>query len=78
MDSEQVLIGCGEVGSRLLDGGAEIYRVEETMRRMMAAYGKKGDVFAIPGCLIVSIEDESGQTHTRLYRAAGHTGPTSR
>lgn len=75
VDSEQVLIGCGEVGSRLLDGGAEIYRVEETMRRMMAAYGKKGDVFAIPGCLIVSIEDESGQTHTRLYRAAGHTGP---
>ena len=75
VDCEQVLVGCGEVGSRLLDGGAEIYRVEDTVRRMIAAYGVKGDVFAIPGCLIVSIEDELGQTHTRLYRAAGHKGP---
>ncbi len=75
MNSEQILIGCGEVAGRLLDGGAEIYRVEETVRRMLAAYGTKGDVFAIPGCLIVSVEDSEGHTHTRLYRAAGHTGP---
>lgn len=75
MDYEQILNGCGEVGSRLLNGGAEIYRVEDTVRRLMAAYGVKGDVFAIPNCLIVSLEDEQGHTHTKLYRAVGHCSP---
>ena len=68
MDHDQLLKGCGEVGCRLLAGGAEIYRVEDTVRRMLAAYGVKGDVFAIPNTLIVSLTDENGWEHTRLYR----------
>lgn len=68
MDYDQLLEGCGEVGARLLAGGAEIYRVEDTVRRMLAAYGVRGDVFAIPNCLIVSITDEAGGSHTRMRR----------
>ena len=75
VDYEQILKGCGEVGCRLLRSGAEIYRVEDTVRRMLAAYGVQADVFAIPTTLIVSITDEEGHNHTRLYRteAAGGT-----
>ena len=68
MDYDQLLEGCGEVGARMLGGGAEIYRVEDTVRRMLAAYGVRGDVFAIPNCLIVSITDEAGRSHTRMRR----------
>ena len=68
MDYDQLLDGCGEVGARLLAGGAEIYRVEDTVRRMLAAYGVRGDVFAIPNCLIVSIRDDAGRSRTRMRR----------
>ena len=68
MDYDQLLDGCGEVGAQMLGGGAEIYRVEDTVRRMLAAYGVRGDVFAIPNCLIVSLTDETGASHTRMRR----------
>lgn len=74
MDYDQLLKGCGEVGCRLLASGAEIYRVEDTVRRMLAAYGVKGDVFAIPSTLIVSLTDEYGRDHTRLYRTESGGG----
>lgn len=74
MDYDQLLKGCGEVGCRLLAGGAEIYRVEDTVKRMLAAYGVKGDVFAIPNTLIVSLTDENGHDHTRLYRTESAGG----
>lgn len=74
MNYDQLLKGCGEVGCRLLAGGAEIYRVEDTVRRMLAAYGVKGDVFAIPNTLIVSLTDEKGHDHTRLYRTESAGG----
>lgn len=71
---EQLLKGCGEVGCRLLSAGAEIYRVEDTVRRMLGAYGVKAEVFAIPTVLMVSITDDKGHTHTSLYRPAAAGG----
>lgn len=68
MDYDLLLEGCSQVGCRLLAGGAEIYRVEDTVRRMLAAYGVRGDVFAIPNSLIVSLTDENGRSHTRMHR----------
>ena len=75
MDYDQLLNGCSEVGRRMLAAGAEIYRVEDTVRRMLAAYGVDGQVFAIPNSLIVSMTDETGQSRTRLCRTetAGST-----
>lgn len=69
MDYELLLEGCCEVGCRLLGCGAEIYRVEDTVRRLLAAYRVDGEVFAIPNCLIVSIAGEDGRTHTRMRRS---------
>jgi uncharacterized membrane protein YjjP (DUF1212 family) len=69
MDYDLLLEGCCEVGCRLLGCGAEIYRVEDTVRRLLAAYGLSGEVFAIPNCLIVSVTDDQGHIHTRMRRA---------
>jgi len=71
MDYDQLLEGCGEVGWRLLAGGAEIYRVEDTVRRLLAAYEVRGDVFALPHCLIVSLTDSEGRSLTRMRRTSG-------
>lgn len=75
MDYDRLLEGCSEVGCRMLAAGAEIYRVEDTVRRMLAAYGVDGQVFAIPNTLIVSMTDDAGHSHTKLRRTetAGST-----
>lgn len=60
-----------EIGRRLHESGAEIYRVEEAVRRTLLAYGvESGQVFAIPNCLIVSFLDEEGKSLTRMERMA--------
>ncbi|MCC8120534.1 MAG: threonine/serine exporter family protein [Oscillospiraceae bacterium] len=62
-----------ELGYRLQESGAEIYRVEEAVRRVFAAYGvEQGQVFAIPNCLIVSAIDEEGRPISRLRRIPSH------
>ncbi|MEG2139044.1 MAG: threonine/serine exporter family protein, partial [Oscillospiraceae bacterium] len=56
MDYDALLDLVTEVGFRLELSGAEIYRVEESVTRLLAAYGiPTGEVFAIPNCLTVSL-----------------------
>lgn len=62
-----------ETGYRLQESGAEIYRVEEAVRRIFQAYGVNGgQVFAIPNCLIVSVIDTDGRPISRLRRIPAH------
>ena len=70
MDYDQLLSGCGEIGRCMLSSGAEIYRVEDTVHWILKSYGVKGDVWAIPTQLIVSLSDDAGRNYTRLYRTA--------
>ena len=54
MDYERLLNMAAEMGYELMFSGAEIYRVEESMRRLLTAYGiENPEVFAIPNCVIV-------------------------
>ena len=58
-----------EIGFQLLRNGAEIYRVEDSIRRIFTAYGVDGsDVFTIPLCIMVTINDEHGLPITRIKR----------
>lgn len=57
-----------ELGERLAIAGAETYRVEESIHRIMHSYGIEAEVFAIPNCLIVSAEAPDGQVLTRMRR----------
>ena len=69
MNHEVLLDGVCEMGYQLLGCGGQIYRVEDTMRRLVAAYGLSCEVFAIPNCLIVSVADEHNHVVTRMRQA---------
>lgn len=66
--TEQFLNFCCEMGRNLIQNGAEIYRVEEAADRLMAAYGyQETEVFAIPSCIILNIQDEH-RNYTKSVR----------
>ena len=49
MNYDKLLNISVELGCRLMSSGAEIYRVEESVRRLLQAYGLDSpEVFAIP------------------------------
>ena len=60
------------MGRKLMESGAEIYRVEESVSRLLSAYGAQAQVFAIPNCLIVSVTAPEGQPITQMYRIPAH------
>ena len=73
MDYDKLLNVAVELGCQLMSSGAEIYRVEESVRRLLQAYGLDSpEVFAIPNCVIVSIATPEGHPITRMRRIAGH------
>lgn len=56
MNFDQLLNVSMRLGTMLLENGAEIYRVEESIRRMVLAYGaREVDVYAIPNTIIVTL-----------------------
>ena len=57
-----------QIGYELAIAGAETYRVEETMRRVIAAYGTEGQAFAIPNCVAVSFVAQNTKPLTIMKR----------
>lgn len=72
MDYYLLLDMVAELGYRLAMCGAETFRVEESVNRVMAAYGIQAETFAIPNCLHVSIETDKGKPMTRMRRIGQH------
>lgn len=71
-DDELLSLGSG-LGYEMMVSGAEVYRVEDSVGRLLRSYGSgSGEVFAIPCCLIVSIMGEEGQPLTRIRRIPPH------
>lgn len=71
--NERLLLECAAtLGYRLAMSGAETFRVEETILRVLNTYGYEAEAFAIPNCLIVSIITESGNPMTRMRRIGPH------
>ena len=70
IDCQRLLELTADLGYLLLENGAEIYRVEESMERIFAVYGVTGDVFAIPTCIVATVLDAQGRpvTVTRRIR----------
>ena len=61
MDPDKLLNLAVSLGCLLAESGAEISRVEESVCRLLNAYGgRNAQVFAIPNCLIVSLTAEDG------------------
>ena len=61
-----------QIGYELAIAGAETYRVEETMRRVIAAYGTEGQAFAIPNCVAVSFVAQNAKPLTIMKRFGYH------
>lgn len=72
MDNETLLDLAADLGYSLAIAGAETFRVEETVNRVLSAYGMEAEVFAIPNLLIVSLQQEDGHNITRMRRIGSH------
>lgn len=73
LDHNELLnLGC-DMGRLLMESGGEIFRVEDSIQRLMHAYGMPdAQVFAIPNCLIVSLTSPEGRPLTSLCRIRAH------
>lgn len=64
MTSKELLSVTSQIGMMLLENGAEIYRVEDSVVRIAEAYGyKQGErfeIFAIPPTIIITVQSEDG------------------
>lgn len=60
------------MGYHLALAGAETFRVEDTIHRILRAYGLDCEVFAIPNCVTVSFEAANGKPLTILKRIGFH------
>lgn len=57
------------LGVSLMENGAEIYRVEESIIRVLRSYGiKRTDVYALPNILMVTIETDEEISFTKMRR----------
>lgn len=72
MDYNLLLDMVTKIGYRLAMCGAETFRVEESVNRIMAAYGIQAETFSIPNCLHVSVITEEGKPMTRMRRIGFH------
>ena len=61
-----------DLGYSLAMSGAETFRVEESMTRLLTAYGVDSDVFAVPNYVMVTIRDQQGTPITRMRRIGYH------
>lgn len=69
MDFNKLLNVSTQLGKMLLESGAEIYRVEESVQRMALAYGvKEVDVYAVPTTIITTITTPDNINLTKTKR----------
>lgn len=69
MDITRILHLSTFAGGIMLQSGAEIYRIEETVYRICTSYGlKEVDVFATPTGIIISAMDENNNTISKVKR----------
>lgn len=78
MESEQLLTCALDIGEQMLISGAEIGRVEDSIRLICSAYGcHRTDVFTITSSIVVSIEDNNRRFFTQTRRiTSSHTDLT--
>ena len=72
MDYSLIFDTAMEIGYQLAMSGAETYRIEESIHRIMAAYGAKAEVFAIPNSMTATVTTPDGESITRLRRIGFH------
>ena len=72
MDYNLLLDLATDLGYRLAICGAETFRIEDSISRLLTTYGIQSETFAIPNCITVSIETPDGIPLTRMRRIEHH------
>ena len=72
MDHDKLLDFATDLGYELSMAGAEIFRVEESITRVLATYGMVAEVYAIPNCVHVSVTMPDGRSLTEMRRVGFH------
>jgi len=63
-----------DIGEQMLLSGAEVHRVEESIRRICHAFGAvRVDVFIITSSMVVTIHTNDGKTYTQTRRVTSST-----
>ena len=58
-----------DIGEQMLISGAEVHRVEESIKRMCVALGaKRVDIFIITSSMIATVFDDDGKTYSQTRR----------
>ena len=71
MEFSHVLSCALDIGEHMLVSGAEVYRVEDCIRRICFAYGASDvDVFTITSSIVVTVEPPGAQRLTQTRRIA--------
>jgi len=66
---DELLDAAIAIGHRLLESGAEISRVEDSLQKILQAYDLGVcDVFAIPSCIIITLHEPGLAPQTRIKR----------
>ena len=72
MDYNKLLDFVTDLGYELSMAGAEIFRVEDSISRILRAYSLEPEVYAIPNCIIVSVTLPDGESLTEMRRIGFH------
>ena len=67
--NQNMLAQLLDIGERMLISGAEVNRVEETISRMVRAYGvRRVDVFTITSSIVVTVNTQEGEILSQTRR----------
>ena len=72
MEYSKLLDLATDLGYELAMSGAETFRVEDSISRVLKAYDIDAEVFVIPNCMHISIEPVIGRPLTRMRRIGAH------
>lgn len=72
MNYNLILDLATDLGYELTVSGAETFRVEDSISRVLASYNLNSEVYSVPNHLIVSIITETGKPITRMRRIGYH------
>ena len=68
---EKIVYCATDVGEHMLKSGAEVHRVEDTVRRICTAYGaERTDVFTITSSIVVTVYVSDFTTVTETRRVS--------
>ena len=72
MEHDKLLDLATDLGYELSMSGAEIFRVEDSINRILQSYDMEPEVYAIPNCIHVSVTLSDGESLSEMRRVGFH------